>query len=330
MIRIAHLGAGHHGLDKTSKYEQLLYRSLRKKTPLETCGVIEANHLTNTGKGSNLNIDGKVKCDGCFISLENNIIKTGSMFNVSNKHPVNCVIQVYRQLDNWLSAVNKPYILDYDNLHHLAISLEHDDDDLLITKSTRHIYTKYKDQVKNNIIDSLSDTTGVTDVSEVCDTIGVTNIDVEHKTVDIMCSSGGNFFKLPNRIGCAALIGSGCDLILRNDNDTYISIMCTGNGEQICQLKLASYIINNITVDDETSYASQVETLIHQLEILYNIQSYFGLVLCVTEKLYTTIVYLHTTETFYWGFKYKDKIDVILSRSKVKGKMTYGEFFLRH
>lgn len=325
MIRIAHLGAGHHAPNKRRRYEQLLYQSLSTDSSLETCCAIEASELTNTGRGSNVNIEGKVQCDASFIKFSDNVIRCGSMFNIAQKHPTECVLEVYRQLEHWQSPVNKPYILDYDNLHLLGILIDDQSDPLLlITESAAKTYSTYKSQIGSRI-------GPVADPSEVCDTIGVADIDIEKRKVEIMCSSGGNFLKLPNRIGCAAIIGSGIDFTLKKDG-TQVTAMCSGNGEQICQLKLASYIVQNIDTNQqvEESYVSQVETLVHHLEKLYQVNGYFGLVLCVTEKDQSTILYLHTTETFCWGFRYKNKIDVVLSRSKQSGKVTYGEFLLRH
>lgn len=175
--------------------------------------------------------------------------------------------------------------------------------------------------------------------AQVLDTIGLAEITPLETTV--LTLSGGNFFKLPGRIGCAGEIGCAVDLLHRDDFE--VACMCSGNGEDIMMMKLAHQIVRRVCDNPEDTYPEDVVQMIKDLREGFNLQAvntrletvvYVG-VLITIHNLTTgevRILYCHLTESFYFGFhNHGDaKPHVVLSKLDdfdLAGKLwTYGEF----
>lgn len=175
--------------------------------------------------------------------------------------------------------------------------------------------------------------------AQVLDTIGLAEITPLETTV--LTLSGGNFFKLPGRIGCAGEVGGAVDLFHQNDYE--VACMCLGNGEDIMTMKLSHEIVRQVGKHPEDSYPEDIVHIIEDLREGFNLQAvntkletivYVGVV--VTIHNLTTgevrILYCHLTESFYFGFHNHgdDKPHVVLSKLDdfdMAGKLwTYGEF----
>ncbi|GMG30350.1 unnamed protein product [Ambrosiozyma monospora] len=170
------------------------------------------------------------------------------------------------------------------------------------------------------------------------DTIGVCFIDTDTNTIITGCSSGGNLLKDHGRVGCSGVIGSGLftytyqkgdDHSNGNQNDTIqISVMCSGNGEDIIQMNLAREVCNNIIETHYSTSSSSTETsssLSHKpisqtvsefiisklsknvslraLDSQFNEKLYVGVIGYVfdSELKERLVFYFHSTETFAFG-----------------------------
>ncbi|GMF07440.1 unnamed protein product [Ambrosiozyma monospora] len=116
----------------------------------------------------------------------------------------------------------------------------------------QHLPTQQpKSSTRTSLTDELDDL--VVPDAIIQDTIGVCFIDTDTNTIITGCSSGGNLLKDHGRVGCSGVIGSGLFTHThqkpdgndnsngdQNQNNTVqISVMCSGNGEDIIQMNLA-------------------------------------------------------------------------------------------
>ncbi|KAK6462673.1 nucleophile aminohydrolase [Scheffersomyces coipomensis] len=335
IIRIVHIGAGNHSLNKSIAYKSLIRRCLKRSSTFEqSIEIIEASKLTNTGYGSSLNLVGQVECDASFIVIDDNGGRSqGSLTGIDVGLPGLVTMKVYDKINDLYkddhNGLSKPLNMHYGSCPSF---LKDDDDGTLISPESQHIYDIHKDRIFND--------SGK--LQEVNDTIGI--IEVNQTTTKIVTSSGGSFFKLPGRIGCAGIIG--CAIDSTTINDIEISCMCSGNGEDIIMMNLAHYLVNNIMDcnQDEEGYGSFVINLIqthgqrfqsHAINDDNESIIYVGVILFINHKHTDEkrLIYCHSTPSFYFGFTHnEDQVEVIQSRLNNTDKFgkifTTGEFKL--
>ncbi|CCE85527.1 Piso0_005130 [Millerozyma farinosa CBS 7064] len=337
-ILVAHVGAGRHSTLKAKSYRKLLYEALAYDEIQEVGEILEKNALTNTGYGSALDYNGEVNCDCSFIINWNGQISSGSAYNVSHDTPIRTTIELYQKLDevyrNKLGrfGLNKPVLLDYgDNTLRSMIGLEEGPHKSLVSPQTRKIYALYKTRLDND--ESLA----LEALPDVQDTIGI--ISIQRSQSSIASSSGGNFFKLPGRIGCAGVIGAALYRLERNNKEVYC--LCSGNGEDILTMQLASTVSRSLLEAEDDYSDVMVNSIMQRKSDLpsYSPESsefcvpYVGVV-CLVRDLSleeTTLLYCHSTESFYFGFKSQRGKEVVLSThdpKKVGKSFVRGEYRL--
>ena len=347
---IVHIGAGNHSLVKNEKYKKLIKGALlvneSESVLAEVSRKLEKSALTNTGYGSSLNLLGAVQCDASFISYDrtHNRNQVGVMYNIVNKYPITETLKCFDQLHRLYSmgfksfGLSMPLMFDYGQkslLDELTNTKENVDTDSLVSSRSRKIYDTYKDILMSgdtqppNAINSIR--------NEIQDTIGIMHIN--STTTEIATSSGGNFFKFPGRIGCAGVLGSAIGH--RTKNEISVSCMCSGNGEDIIMMNAASRIADHVVNNSSMDYCDALVDIIQQVSIdlpltavdKYNNTIIYMGAICVIHDLNRgakRLVYCHSTESFYFGFRsHNNKPELVLSRldsDKVGQVFARGEF----
>lgn len=338
---VLHIGAGQHASAKDYKYKALIKRALSTLDLNEASEILEKSPSTNTGYGSSLNWNGEVKCDASFIDDNGKRVQTGSMYNISHFYPTKETINYFDKLEQLYRSepfsrigLRGPIMIDYSLADLFGRQIEVSGTEKktsLISPRAKYVFDSFKNQLKQ----------GVKELEEfnieVQDTIGL--ISIKGVETKITASSGGNFFKLPGRIGCAAIIGSG--IAFRKHNDLTVSCLCSGNGEDIVKMSLATRVVENVTSSYEDIHAKMLGDIVLTMVDNVRLQSTderrgafanIG-VICVTHDRTTNVKHLlfcHNTPTFYFGFNYNGKIKVVLSKLKVdkEAKVMTGEYNL--
>lgn len=331
-LLVLHIGAGNHLLKQNEKYHALIKDALIQNNDSLKCisrssSILEKSPLTNCGYGSSLNFNGEVSNEASFLqNVGGKITKYGSMHDIHSPCPISETIDIFNKIDlMYLEqkfdkiGITRPLILRHSikSFVYQKLGLENEEESNLVLDNQNKKYEIYKQ--------------GFIDIpkEEVQDTIGLI-----HQVGDITsvaASSGGNFLKLPSRIGCAGIIGSG--LGIKSNNELEVSCMCSGNGEDIILLNLSNLLINQLLQDPETNIheflIAESERVPLNIVINGKPKLYVGVILLVNHKKdnYKQLIYYHTTESFYFGYRFKDKIKVIQSRNK--GNYALGERILR-
>ncbi|EMG45854.1 L-asparaginase, putative [Candida maltosa Xu316] len=310
-ILIIHIGAGIHNRKRSKEYKHLFQKALSKSSIHESSEIIESSPLTNTGYGSSLNLLGKVECDASFIRGDN----MGSLVNVTSKCPTNEMFRVYEELGKMYSLdpdLSPPIMVNYPSLKNIIPGIDDGNQEELISPQARDNYELYKDKVFQGKLPQF-----------VSDTIGITHIDA-NGVITVVASSGGNMLKMPGRIGCAGVIGAG--IAYKKYNDCEISCMCSGNGEQIIKHSLAREIVSSIHNIDPDKYNEYFKKLLSDLG--QKDKLYVGFIIVLKWGSKVRLLYGHTTESFYFGFRVHDKTRVIFSYAEEVDKLTFGEYKL--
>jgi taspase (threonine aspartase 1) len=261
----------------------------------------------------------------------------GSLVGIDNSTtPITTAVNVYQELTTMYSTTNMnnlgltmPIALNYKSYSLYRSCGENHD---LVLPHSRQFYEKYKDKVLQGINEIPLD-------NIITDTIGV--IEIKDDYSKIATSSGGNFFKVPGRIGCAGEIGGAVDY--RRQNEMEISCVCSGNGEDILQMKLARFVVEHFDPDVE-QYGQHLVEMIQQHGTKFNLLAkgkfddkaivYVGVIVIVNDRQrgIKRLIYCHSTESFYFGFRAWEQLEpnTVLSRldnpSKVGNVFAYGEF----
>lgn len=357
---VVHIGAGNHLRSRDLEYKKLLQNALRSTTHNAAAIALEEPPLTNTGCGSSLNMDGKVECDASIIQANMNkrqIEVSVAAHNIQHKTPTLALWGGMDALKRDYSTkygfwgLSAPVVFDYGAIAS-RFGLEIDSQTELVHGLKRTVFELYRDRIeilgsrddweedlgKNQEKDVEEDqkaqeSTKVHSVhlpySVVQDTIGIIHATDEHLTV--LSSSGGNFFKLPGRIGCAGIVGAAA--AVRFFGLWCISCLCSGNGDDIVQMNLAATIAGRFKDPDTFGFllVSYIEEAAFSLPLQAqdshgNSIIYVG-VLCVLHNISTgetRLVYSHSTESFYFGYM-GDKPHTVLSRSRA-GVFVQGEY----
>lgn len=346
---VVHIGAGNHLRSRDSEYKKILQNALRSKSYNAAAIALEEPSLTNTGCGSSLNMDGKVECDASIIRAninENKIEVRVAAHNIQHKTPTLALLNGLDALTREYSAryglwgLSAPVAFDYGAIALRFGSKTHSQNELVdgLKRKVFELYrermekkgedTKVRKNLQENVQDSVQDSVQVP-VQSVQDTVGLIHLTEEILTV--LSSSGGNFFKLPGRIGCAGIVGAAT--AVRFFGLWCISCLCSGNGDDIIQMNLAATIAGRF--EDPDTFGFLLVSYIKEAAISLPLQAqdihgdniiYVG-VLCVLRNISTgetRLVYSHSTESFYFGYM-KDKPHTVLSRSRA-GVFVQGEY----
>ncbi|CCE86629.1 Piso0_005130 [Millerozyma farinosa CBS 7064] len=337
-ILVAHVGAGRHSSSKSKQYGKLLHEALAYNEIQEVGEILEKNALTNTGYGSALDYNGEVNCDCSFMISRNGQVSSGSAHNICHDTPIRSTIELFQKVDevycNKLGyfGLNRPVLVDYGNKTlRSMINLEETPHKNLVSSHAKKIYDLYKTKLDDD--ESLA----LEALPDVQDTIGI--ISIQSSGSSIASSSGGNFFKLPGRIGCAGVIGAAIYRLERNNKEVYC--LCSGNGEDILTMQLASMVCHSL-LEAEDDYSDTIVNTIMQRKKDLSLNSpgssefcvpYVG-VLCLIRDISleeTTLLYCHSTESFYFGFKSQRGKEVVRSThdpKKVGKTFVRGEYRL--
>lgn len=331
---VVHIGAGNHLRSRDSEYKKLLHSALRSPCHNSAAIALEAPALTNTGRGSSLNMDGNVECDASVIRAnmnEKKIQVSVAAHNIQHKTPIVALLGSLEALSQAYSAryglwgLSAPVVFDYGAIA-LRFGLKIHPQTELVPDEKRKVFELYRDRIEKTHLEVSASVEGVQD------TIGV--IDASDEILTVLSSSGGNFFKLPGRIGCAGMVGAAS--AVRFVGLWTISCLCSGNGDDIVQMNLAATIAGRFEDADTfgfllVSYIQEAaEPLPLQAQDSHGNRIIYVGVLCVLRNNCTgetRLVYCHSTESFYFGYRDKQKLKprTVLSRSRA-GVFVQGEY----
>ncbi|EGV65430.1 hypothetical protein PSN45_002390 [Yamadazyma tenuis] len=328
-LLVLHIGAGNHPEILNSKYRQVIRKALSqqqgsrdgKLVVLAAAEILDECPLVNSGYGSSLNISGNVNNDASFLAFEGStMIRYNCLYNIDHNYPLRETVRLFDSIDalfdqKSLDSIGlvKPKVLDYTARHYVYQQLSGDvvNEPPPIHPSQQRFFDKYK-----NFLEA--------DAHSVQDTIGLIHID--GPKTHLAASSGGNFLKLPGRVGCAAVVGAGVGY--RAVDEFEVSCLCSGNGEDIILLNLANFMTTLVRADSGVdSVPGMVRQAWESIRTLSD-KLYVGVVLVINDKVNgcKRLIYYHTTETFYFGYHYRNS-KVVLSR--LTGNYVVGEVILR-
>ncbi|EDK46224.1 hypothetical protein LELG_04405 [Lodderomyces elongisporus NRRL YB-4239] len=347
-LLVIHIGAGNHAVTSNKKYSNLLRKALSHNNILDAASEVEVSNLTNTGYGSSLNKVGKVEIDASFIDSassfhaswanncrlpqngtkptqpETKAVRIGSITGLKCREPTREMVRIFGELEQQYAEtpyLTMPISLNCTSLKSYMKINEDKDEDLISAKAQR-IYEIYN-----------TDGISTTAKEEISDTVGLTQIK-EHGFV-MVTSSGGNFFKLPGRIGCAGVINAA--ISHKETNGLKISCMCSGNGEQIIRYNLASFLVEKFSTRfGELEWGSNLSKELFALDS----ELYIGFIVIIepivnivnnnggcehVKKI--SLIYGHSTESFHFGYRAGDnETKTILSFAEKKELFTFGEY----
>lgn len=362
---MVHIGAGIHSKSKQTAYKRLIKSALiaSQTSIIEASQKLEASPLTNTGYGSSLTIDGDVSCDASIIEITPEHRNQLGAHDIKRLLPITETSKVLQKLDLLYGkgpferlGITKPIELDFkqkkaiDGLLGVVEPEPEPIEDFVLPRAQR-IYDYYinnsdilhpnqqQDKEKSDrketdekIKDADSGLNHAdiqthlgTELDLVQDTIGL--VQLKTSSVTMCTSSGGNFFKLPGRIGCAGILGCAIESV---SNETRrITCMCSGNGEQIIQLTLAKSLCQRALDYGGEDLAQELIAWMKSRLI----DPYIGVILTFEDNQEgNRLLYFHSTESFFFGFLNHQEMEVVLSRlvesiyDTGKRKFMYGEF----
>ena len=337
---VLHIGAGQHALTKDQKYKTLIKQALSTLDLNKASEILERSPSTNTGYGASLNWNGEVRCDASFIHDNGRRVQVGSMYNISHCYPIRETIDYFDKLEQIYQSgpfstigLRSPIMLDYSQAELLGKKNEISGNERtsLVSPKAKYVFDSFKNRLRQGI----KELEGIN--IEVQDTIGI--ISIKGIETKIAASSGGNFFKLPGRIGCAAIVGTG--IAFHKYNDLTVSCLCSGNGEDIIKMGLAARVVETVTPSYEDVHSKMlgdiVSSIIEKVQLQSTDEGKGGPVnvgvICVTHEHSANVkrlLFCHNTPTFYFGFNYNGTMKVVLSKLKIDKvtKFMTGEYNL--
>ncbi|KAI5953046.1 hypothetical protein KGF57_004038 [Candida theae] len=283
-------------------------RALKRGDVINVNSVLEHSSVTNTGFGSSLNAFGEVEIDASYIKSNG---ESGALSGLQSFSPTQELFRIYKEINELYKK--QPNLTRPLSLHCSGLQkyMDIDVDDHLGSAKAKEIWMGYSGRQDQYPVEGA-----------ISDTIG--SIVINSNDTTLATTSGGNFFKLPGRIGCAGIVGAA--IYYEKIGDLEISCMCSGNGEQIIKYSLAQLIVTNVHLMDEGKYGPQLEKLL----IGKDKDLYCGFVIVLKKsdgRIH--LLYGHTTETFYFGTRVNDSTSVVLSCAEKEGKFTFGEYKLQ-
>lgn len=336
-----HLGAGNHRRSLERQLKKLtknccnhgmeLFENGKSsvEVAVEVCKMLEDSKLTNAGFGSQLNFDLKVECDASI--MESSQLKgasVGAIQDISN--PIAIAGELLSDLMKGESDVIgrvKPIMLVGEGARQYALSkgITLLEDHALVTRESLAYGLKWK-KIYTQLLQDPSLNTDNDDLSGsiIQDTVGVICGD-KTGTIAVASSSGGTTLKHPGRIGPAALIGTGINMV--KNGDKTIALCLSGTGEDIIQSQLCVGLSSKLFEEDDISqYLDKIQSLYH----FQRAPLYFGVLgIQMTAENSIELCYLHSTESFAVGYKYGSKPCVFTLSSGKSGAVKVGGLVFR-
>lgn len=340
---ILHIGAGRHSPKHRTQYKRLLKTALAQESLLDAAHIVERSPLTNTGHGASLDRLGHVACDASAICARNRRVETAlALSNIRGiTVPTRVCFRVLEWLDGAYAAEStsrafgflRPAHLDHAQLGGLVGEGELEN---CLSKMALRSYQRLNGLYTEG---EAPDTRSLEDVSGVDDTVGY--IWVQGPSMTLASSSGGNLFRMPGRVSCAGVTGAA--LGYARAGVVEVSCMCSGNGDDIVQMSLGSYLSDALAqrvrfLEDWPDLGALAASLIYERGAAYSLTAvnasgqeivYVGVVCVVRAPEKCRLVYCHSTESFYFGFRDAGSVETVLSRQDKAGEFTHGEYRLR-
>lgn len=343
---LIHIGAGNHSSQLDAKYRKLLRNALSRPFT-DASRIIETSPLTNTGYGSSLDHNGNPSCDCTYASIDNGkVTRLLSLANITDCAAPTLACQlVLDKLDaeyhpeghKGQLGLLKPSALNFETAR--ADYPEVPRENLVLARA-RALYSKYielentlresehlNEQPNEQLTEHKHVLGSLKDAELVNDTVGLVEIgDQLQNQVQISCSSGGNFLRPPGRISCAGIYGSGA--AYGRSGNIEVMCLCTGNGDDIVKMGLGSYVSDRMAeVLLETEEWPDLATLmveqVKRRSSSFDLQAtdahlqpivYVGVVAVVRDGTNQRLVFCHSTESFYFGFRSNGNRETVLSR----------------
>ncbi|ODV62603.1 N-terminal nucleophile aminohydrolase [Ascoidea rubescens DSM 1968] len=298
LLVLVHVGAGNHQKRHLPDFKALVSRACSQglsdlissdlssttKALSNTSKLVEASKLTNASYGSSLSYNGKIVNDACVLLKDHASQKFVSfaLSNIQNfKYPITRCLNflLLKEIDvgQFCAGITKPCVFADNHFDYFNINRDRpsDSDDYLLndgycnnisllSSNSINFYRQNEDRfLKNEPIIKDNNVN-----NNINDTIGIL-INDSKNSLSHGVSSGGNFFKSDQRIGCAGLIGPSLFNLTSLELPLYeilsssrkkefyyeISTMCSGNGEDIIEMDLArfasTYILENLLVSND-------------------------------------------------------------------------------
>ncbi|CDK28979.1 unnamed protein product [Kuraishia capsulata CBS 1993] len=358
---ILHIGAGKHSLKNEYEYRRLMKRAIKayghqetessgvlKKVSeddliwtqyerlLKATDIIEKSPLTNTGFGSSLNYEGEVECDACILVSGSKSTQFSLSNQKSSQTPIRNCYNRYREL-----VLERPAALRRLGFTPPVMVVETDDGDKstqrsLVSPKALQMYLDYREKLEIDFSNF------ETRDFEINDTVGAICLTRTGHTF-AASSSGGNTLKYPGRLGCASIVGAS--IFACSNDDVRVSVMCSGNGEDIIQADLARYCCRYIL--DHSRSDKMVCVLLEeaisgafekvQLTAVNGERSPIvyagavGFLQRLTDAAPTSVFYAYTTESFVFAFSSPGSGTLdhhFLTNKKPVGHFQRGEIFL--
>ncbi|GMM38983.1 hypothetical protein DASC09_063220 [Saccharomycopsis crataegensis] len=316
--------------------------------------LIEGSLLTNASIGSSLASDGQVYNDAqILLKVGTSQNCYFGMTGIKNyKFPISRCLNFSRMAeitfgDKELGVTKPCFIVDGGVDYHSQSPLEFFeegkcDNDTLITNGAERSY-HYWDEMRREQSESFEENYQKMNhnIEYITDTIGVSIVDKKGNILN-GTSSGGNMLKNPGRIGCASVLGAGTFIMSSRDLPFYknviepklnsrkrkadedlddngviyeISLLATGNGEQIISSDISryccNYILSALHLEDSKNIYDSAELLSSSITELSTNRLYVGVTGLIrsfvdsqkTTPHQTHLLYAHTTENFTIAFK---------------------------
>lgn len=353
---VVHIGAGNHQANR-GKYRGILKKALHHDF-LTASELVEKSPWTNTGYGSNPDWNGSASCDGTLVSVNHlKKVHVTLLTEITDcsvpTRALDAVAEKLRQLyggdliRGQLGLV-RPISMPFQQAREM-VNLPREP---ILLHRGRDYYERVRPVLAlENLAESghtSMDAVNTTDVAvsqieereagmltapnhaplfPVADTVGFIE---SSPALRFSTTSGGHMLRFPGRTSCAGIYGAGSGYACLGDAE--VVTLCSGNGDDIITMGLASHVSDRMVAAAAAGEAlAQTLQQIVESRAQLVLSCYVG-VLCVVRTgaesdRKSTLVYCHTTETFYFGFRSSGGAEVILSQG-TRGLCVGGEFRL--
>lgn len=345
LMLVVHLGAGRHSSTFNEKYRKLLRRALGSDLR-SAARCIEHSALTNTGYGAALDVSGAVACDATVLQGAHGVCTSLSLLAVVDACPTQvCLEEMARQAEECAqTGLLRPLVM---------IAPPASLGEALVLPAARALYKKYiqSTNLQDHLLTQESEESGGTDfvraaspksqirvkpislaeeetslIFPVLDTVGYIEIGTETTAA---VSLGGHWLRPKGRVSCAGIPGAGVALAGRGS--VQVCCLCSGQGDDIVRMTLASHVCDQLLREalDAPALGPLLVKTIEERAKLAGIESaYVGVLATVAIEGRVQLVFCHSTESFYFGFRAADgRPRIVLSRAEagfVSGEYSLG------
>ncbi|KAM7431059.1 taspase [Porites harrisoni] len=260
-----HVGAGFHSAVHEAEYKEACksacveaIKAIKRGLSAKEAVVIAISTLedfpcTNAGTGSNLTRSGTVECDACIMDGDSSAFgAVGALKGMKNPIQVAGRLLTEELKGPSSNGLIPPIFLAGEGAFNWA--LEHGfnecQDKDLITDRSLQTWCKCKARIQStqnadvcHTPCQLENLCNFSYESDSMDTVGAVCMDRDGQ----LCagaSSGGVVYKVPGRIGQAAIFGSGCWATSHDANDVGVACCTSGCGEHLIKTLLAKECAN--------------------------------------------------------------------------------------